>query len=66
MKSGKTCKWFEVCPLKKFYEQKKINKKWVEDYCWTDYSKCVRYDMEERGIYHPDNMLPDGSIDKTL
>ncbi len=60
------CQWFEVCPLKRFYEQGKLDKKWVEDYCWRDHSGCVRYDMENEGIYHPDNMLPDGTIDKSL
>jgi len=26
----------------------------------------VRNKMEEEGLYHPDNMLPDGTIDKDL
>ena len=60
------CKWYEVCPLKRFYEQKAIDESWVKDYCWGDYSKCTRYKMEENGVYHPDNMLPDGTIDKKL
>jgi len=66
MNNKKSCKWFEVCPLKRFYEQGKLNKKWVEDYCRGDYLRCTRYKMEDRDIYHPDNMLPDGSIDKNL
>ena len=60
------CKWYNVCPLKRFYEQKVLDKRWVENYCWGDYPKCVRYKMEEKGSYHPDNMLPDGTIDKKL
>ena len=60
------CKWFDVCPLKRFYEQKVMDKRLVENYCWGDYLKCARYKMEEGGIYHPDNMLPDGTIDKKL
>jgi len=36
------------------------------NYCKGDWSKCVRYEMEETGHYHPDNMLPDGSIDDDL
>ena len=76
------CKWYEVCPLKRFYEQKVLDERWVENYfikltglgiemipenyCWGDYSKCTRYKMEENGVYHPDNMLPDGTIDKKL
>ena len=58
------CKWFDVCPLKKFYQQGKLGKKWVENYCWGDYSKCVRYKMEEEGLYHSDSMMPDGTIEQ--
>lgn len=66
MRDKTYCKWFEVCPLKRFYEQEKLDKKWIEDYCRGDYLRCRRYKMEEKGIYHPDNMLPDGSIDENL
>lgn len=60
------CKWYDVCPLKRFYERNILNKKWVNDYCWGDYLKCARYKMEDKGTYHPDNMLPDGTIDENL
>jgi len=60
------CIWYNVCPLKRFYEQGKLPKKWIEDYCRGDNSKCVRKRMEEEGRYHPDNMLPDGTIDRGL
>lgn len=62
----KDCKWYPVCPMKWFYEQGKLNKKWIELYCKGDWESCVRYQLEESGQFHPDNMLPDGSIDKTL
>jgi len=62
----KICKWFTVCPLKRFYEQGKIEKKWVEEYCRRGNPDCVRRKMEEEGIGHPDNMLPDGTIDEKL
>ena len=62
----KICKWFDLCPLKKFYEEGKLDKKWIENYCWGDYSECVRKKLEENGAYHPDNMLPDGTIDRSL
>jgi hypothetical protein len=26
---------------------------------------CERYKLEERNIYHPDNLLPDGTINQT-
>ena len=60
------CIWYNACPLKRFYEEGKLPRKWLEGYCWGDNSKCVRKKLEEQGRYHPDNMLPDGSIDKEL
>ena len=66
MTEKKVCTWFTVCPLKKFYEQGKLDKEWIEVYCWGDFSQCIRKKMEEDGAYHPDNMLPDGTIDISL
>ncbi|MEA2016610.1 MAG: uracil-DNA glycosylase [Actinomycetota bacterium] len=60
------CKWYQVCPMKRFYEIGMLNKKWVELYCKGDWESCVRYQMEEKSEMHPDCMLPDGSIDKKL
>lgn len=62
----KECKWYFACPMKYFFEQGKLNKKWIENYCHGDWKNCVRYQKEENGIYHPDNMLPDGEIDENL
>ena len=64
MRHRKTCKWYNVCPLKIFYEEDRLDKRWVEDYCLSDYKKCVRYKMEEEDSSHPDNMMPDGTIDE--
>jgi len=66
MKSSKKCIWFDVCPLKRFYEQGKLNKNWIEDYCFGEFLKCTRYKMEQEGVFHPDNMMPDGKIDERL
>ena len=60
------CKWYPVCPMKMFYEKGKLDKKWIELYCKGDWESCIRYQMEEKGEFHPDQMLPDGSIDKKL
>jgi uracil-DNA glycosylase family 4 len=60
------CKWYPVCPMKRFYEQGKLSKEWIELYCRGDWESCVRYQMEERGEYHPDRMLPDGTRAKEL
>lgn len=60
------CKWYPICPMKRFYEEEKLSKEWVELYCKGDWENCIRYQMEERGEPHPDWMLPDGSIDERL
>ncbi len=62
----KDCIWYPACPMKRFYEEEKLDKRWVELYCKGDWKSCIRYQMEERGEPHPDWMLPDGSIDKKL
>ena len=60
------CKWYPICPIKRFTEQGKINKYWVKNYCKGEWNNCIRYKMEEQGEYHPDWMMPDGNIDKKL
>lgn len=60
------CKWFMVCPMKKFYENGKLDKKWIDEYCKDNWKKCIRFVMEENGENHPDWMLPDGSLDDNL
>jgi len=62
----KHCKWYPVCPMKRFYEQGKLDKKWIELYCMGNWEICIRYKMEEECRSHPDNMLPDGSIGELL
>ena len=60
------CKWFPSCPMKRFYEAGRLERKWIELYCKGDRKSCVRYEKEEQGRYHPDWMLPDGSLDVSL
>ncbi len=60
------CKWYLVCPIKRYTDQGKLDPKWVEKYCLVNNHDCVRYQKENNGEYHPDNMLPDGTIDKSL
>jgi len=62
------CRWYKLCPLRKFEKQGKLSKKWENEYCKTEsnWKNCKRYQMEEKSIYHPDNMTPDGIIDKRL
>jgi uracil-DNA glycosylase family 4 len=60
------CKWYPSCPMKRFCQQGRLEKKWIELYCKGDWKSCIRYKMEEKGELHPDFMLPDGSLDKRL
>ena len=60
------CKWFSVCPMKRFHKEGKLDKKWIELYCKGNWRGCVRYQMEEKGEFHSDWMLPDGTIDEKL
>ena len=62
----KKCKWYDACPLRRFEMQGKLEESWIRSYCMGDFEKCVRYRMEERGEYHPDTMLPDGTTDTRL
>lgn len=60
------CIWFSVCPIKQFWLTGKVHSKWIENYCMNNGQDCVRYKLEEEGVYHPDNMLPNGEIDKSI
>jgi len=63
-----TCKWYSVCPLRRFEKQGKLDGVWAQNYCQSDsnWKNCKRYQLEEKGRYHPDNMLPNGRIDNEL
>jgi len=52
--------------MKHFYDAGRLNARWIEEYCHGNWKACVRYRMEERGEFHPDDMLPDGTIDENL
>lgn len=62
------CKWYRVCPIKWHTDRGALDEYWVQNFCLkkNGYKKCVRYKKESDGEYHPDNMLPDGSIDESL
>ncbi len=63
---SRECKWFPACPMKWFYHKGQLDRYWIERYCKGDWERCVRYQMEEQGRFHPDSMLPDGTLDDTL
>ncbi|QEE14671.2 uracil-DNA glycosylase [Promethearchaeum syntrophicum] len=60
------CKWYYCCPIKYFTDEKKLDSYWVDNYCLIGNTNCIRYQKEEAGVSHPDNLLPDGSIDSSL
>ena len=60
------CPWFPVCPMNYFRAEGKLSDEQIDTYCKGDWIACKRYEMEQKGIYHPDNMLPDGTIDENL
>ena len=62
----KVCKWYSCCPIKFYVEQGKLERKWIENYCLVGNKDCVRYKMEENGIYHPNNLLPNGELRENL
>ncbi|MBD3322001.1 MAG: uracil-DNA glycosylase [Chitinivibrionales bacterium] len=62
----KQCKWYSTCPIKRFNEKGLLDKSWPNRYCLNNGKQCVRYEMEECNIPHPDWMLPDGSLEKRL
>ena len=60
------CKWFDLCPMKRYHELGLIEGSWIERYCHGDWEPCTRYQLEERGEPHPDWMLPDGTLELRL
>lgn len=63
-----TCKWHGCCPVNRFTREGLLERHWVEKYCLAEHGheRCVRYAKEAAGEPHPDNMLPDGTIDPRL
>ena len=66
MQAKDVCKWYNVCPMKRYFEEGKLEAKWINSYYKGNYHRCIRRKMEEEGKSHPDNMLPDGIIDEKL
>jgi len=62
----RSCKWYACCPIKAYTVQGRLERYWIKNYCLVNNHGCVRYQMEERGEYHPDNMLPNGEIREDL
>ena len=63
---SRNCKWHLSCPMRSFYKNGDLDRKWIEKYCRGDWESCKRYQLEEEGKHHPDWMLPDGTISERL
>lgn len=61
------CPWYSVCPLRRWERLGRLDGVWAQAYCKTTdhWQNCRRYQLEEKGIAHPDDMLPDGRIDES-
>jgi len=66
MPKSTVCKWYSCCPIKFYTEAGKIDPKWSQNYCLVGNQKCIRFQKEAKGEYHPNNMMPDGSLDDSL
>ncbi|MFO7936517.1 MAG: uracil-DNA glycosylase [Kiritimatiellia bacterium] len=62
----KECRWFPVCPMKRYTEQGLLDRSWTQMFCRGDWKSCIRYQMDAKGEPHTDWMLPDGSISNSL
>jgi len=63
---SKDCKWYSLCPMRRFYRRGELDQKWIEIYCKGDWENCKRFQAEKAGEPHPDWMLPDGTLRERL
>jgi hypothetical protein len=59
------CKHYNICPLRQYEKDEKINSLWREKYCLNKFIECKRFQKTEKGIPHSNYMLPDGTVLKT-
>jgi hypothetical protein len=52
--------------MKRFYREGKLAEHWIKRYSKGNYNRRLRAYLQEKGKYHPDNMLPNGDIDESL
>lgn len=65
-KKIRPCKWYDSCPIVRYAKEGRLDRYWMENYCLISNKNCIRYQMEEKGEYHPDNMLPNGKVGEDL
>ncbi len=59
-----SCKWLDICPMRRMERQGIIDLSWRQNYCDTEsgWKDCERYRMAAQGLSHADTMMPDGSL----
>ena len=60
------CPLIRKCVLRKFERIGRLSLKWEKDYCECVFWTCKRYHKLSMSVPVPNNMLPDGTIDKKL
>lgn len=68
MAKANFCRWYnETSGVKRAYDLGLIDRKWVENYCWSCGGGCIRKKkFEEEGYVSPDYVLPDGTISEKV
>ncbi len=68
MTGKNVCVWYnETSAMKRAYDAGRLDKKWIEDYCFNGGENCVRKRRwEGEGYISPAWVLPDGSVDEGL
>lgn len=64
----KFCRWYdETSAIKRAYDEGKVDRKWIENYCWNEGKNCLRKKkFEGEGYVSQDYVMPDGSINEKL
>ncbi len=62
------CRWYdETSGIKRAVDRGLLDKKWIEHYCFSGGTDCVRKKrFEQEGYVSPDYVLPDGTVDENL
>ena len=68
MPEKNVCVWYNsTSGMKRAYDAGRLDKHWIEDYCFNGGKDCVRKKRwESEGYISPGWVLPDGSVDEDL
>ena len=68
MAEKNVCVWYnDTSGMKRAYDAGRLDKHWLDDYCFNGGKNCVRKKRwEGEGYVSPSWVLPDGSVDEDL